>query len=167
MTDTFEEEVVDGLDNDLGVGIEDDSDGTGVAQALLGLVGTALKEATVDVVGDEVVDCGLAGFCGRLALYHCSASGSVLNFLNLAPGNPWTYDWASSLEMDTIQRLSKKKTPLHRNRRHGSKAIPTQDPNATRNIEKDLPGREHANLTPLADSVVTSSYPGHRGGIGF
>lgn len=109
MTDTFEEEVVDGLDNDLGVGIEDDSDGTGVAQALLGLVGTALKEATVDVAGDEVVDCGLAGFCGRLALYHCSASGSVLNFLNLAPGNPWTYDWASSLEMDTIQRLSKKK----------------------------------------------------------
>ena len=55
---------------------------------LLELVETMLMGVTVDVERVAVVVCGLAGRRGRLDLYHWSASGSVLNFLNLAPGNP-------------------------------------------------------------------------------
>ena len=55
-------------------------------------------EDVMDVLDVATVGRGFVGDCGRLSLYHCSASGFVLNFLNLAPGYPWTCDWASSLQ---------------------------------------------------------------------
>ena len=79
-----------------------------VGPVLLELVETMLGGVTVDIEGVAVVVCGFAGYCRRLDLYHRSASGSVLNFLNLAPGNPWTYVWVSSLQTQTPFSCSSK-----------------------------------------------------------
>ena len=73
-------------------------DGVRVTPALLGLVKTVVEEGAANGLNAEPVE-----GCGRLAVYHCSASGFVLNFLNLAPGYPWTYDWASSLRTNTVK----------------------------------------------------------------
>ena len=88
--------VVMTVDMDWGTGFETATVNGFVGPVLLELVGTMLGGDMVAIVAFW-----LAGRCGRLDLYHCSASGSVLNFLNLAPGNPWTRIWASSLQIDT------------------------------------------------------------------
>lgn len=79
-----------------------------MAPVLLELVKMMLGDGAVNVLGVAAVVCGFPGRCGRLELYHRSASGCVLNFLNLAPGNPWTCDWVSSLHKraHTVQSLS-------------------------------------------------------------
>ena len=73
-----------------------------MAAVLLGLVKMTLGDAIVDVEGVAAVVCGFTARRGRFDLYHWSASGCVLNFLNLAPGNPWTSGWASSLQTHAI-----------------------------------------------------------------
>lgn len=94
------------LDIDLGTGFETGIgggfDGVRVTPALLGVGKTAVEEDATGSGARIVVRRFVEG-CGRLALCHCSASGFVLNFLNLAPGYPWTNDWASSLQTSTVQ----------------------------------------------------------------
>ena len=89
---------------------------------LLELGNTALEVDAVDVLGVVVVGRGFVGPRGRLVLYHCSASGCVLNFLNLAPGKPWTCDWVSSLQTYTIQPVPKYLAP-HGDLKSRSQAI--------------------------------------------
>lgn len=75
-------------------------DGERVTLVLLELEKKSLR---VGDVGVAVVARCFGEDGGRLDLYHFSASGSVLNFLNLAPAYPWTCDWASSLQTFTVQ----------------------------------------------------------------
>lgn len=62
-----------------------------MALLLLGLVKIIAGGGAVSVAGVAVLVWGFEGRCGRFDLYHCSASGCDLNFLNLAPGNPWMW----------------------------------------------------------------------------
>ena len=84
--------MVTALDVSWGAGFErvigGGFDGTRVTPALPESAKVTLGEDTVDVLGVGIVACGFRGRSGRLSLYHCSASGFVLNFLNLAPGYP-------------------------------------------------------------------------------
>ena len=81
-----------GFGNGFGTDVGGGFDGVEVAPVLLELVKMILGGGAVNVLGVAAVVCGFPGRCGRLELYHRSASGCVLNFLNLAPGNPWTCD---------------------------------------------------------------------------
>lgn len=55
---------------------------------MLKLVEVILGARVVGVLGVAVVVCEVVEPGGMFVLNHCSASTSVLNFLNLAPGYP-------------------------------------------------------------------------------
>ena len=109
-----------GWGNGFGIVTGGGFNGMRVTSVLLELVKTTLGDDTAGAVGVAVVICGFAGCCGRLDLYQCSASGLVLNFLNFAPGNPLTYDSASSLYAHYSATVPKHLASLGRGRRSKS-----------------------------------------------
>ena len=142
------------------MGTVDGPDGVGVAPVPLVLVKKTRRGDVWGAVCVAVVVFGFPGRCGRLDLYHRSASGRDLNFLNLAPENPRTCDSVSSLHTRYSATVPKHLV-RHCDLQSRSHAIARSQVKHGKVAVGDAPSGEHANLAPPAHGVVTCGHLGH------